>query len=294
MFEPFQIVDVSDWTIESVEPGGSEPNLWLSHDASDRFLYKPVVEKDGRRQGEDWAEKLVEQLAGLLTIPAAAVDMASRAGRSGVLCADLASADGWEMHDGAVLVGLIDRRLVPRAKNRLGHNLRNIYRVLSPLAASGEGLDGLSAFDQFCGYLLLDAWVANADRHESNWGVLRSPDGELSLAPSYDHGNSLGFNLTDPKRSAVLNRPEGIAKWASRGRAVRFEDRRNTTLVAFVAEAFALASTGVRDLWLGRLAGVADAACEQVIGRTPIMSEVSRTFCLRLLQTNKRRLLDGD
>lgn len=32
---------------------------------------------------------------------------------------------------------------------------------------------GFAAFDQFCGYLLLDALVANRDRHEENWAFCR-------------------------------------------------------------------------------------------------------------------------
>jgi len=104
--------------------------------------------------------------------------MVTRDGVPGLLSYDLAPA-GRELQTGAVLIGEIDDRLVPRARERLGHKLTNIKSVLAPLEAVGLPT-GPSAFDQFCGYLVLDALVANRDRHEENWAVLRDPAGVLS------------------------------------------------------------------------------------------------------------------
>lgn len=47
-----------------------------------------------------------------------------------------------------------------------------------------------SALDVFAGYVLLDAWIANQDRHHENWGALRMGTA-LYLAPSFDHGAAL-------------------------------------------------------------------------------------------------------
>ncbi|MGK2874260.1 MAG: hypothetical protein ACSLEW_01300 [Nocardioides sp.] len=152
---------------------------------------------------------------------------------------------------------------------------------------------GFNAFDQFCGYLVLDALVANRDRHEENWGVLRDPAGRVTLAPSYDHGNSLGFNLQDDRRLLELNRDPQLERWASRGMADRFEASRNVTLVAFAHRALTLATLGVDAFWLDQLAAVTGPELETVITGTPEMSDACRTFCLRLLATNQRRLLDG-
>ncbi|MFT3871401.1 MAG: HipA domain-containing protein [Nocardioides sp.] len=203
------IVDVSDWVVRFPEPGGSDANVWLLVPESDESaLFKPVVAKEGRRQGEDWAEKAVEQIANEIGVPAARIEMATRNGHPGLLSFDLAGR-GVEMQTGAVLIGEIDQRLVPRAKERLGHNLTNIRTVLHPLAAPAMGGGAFTAFDQFCGYLILDALVANRDRHEENWAVLRSSDGVVTLAPSYDHGNSLGFNLLDMRRLRQLESDPG-------------------------------------------------------------------------------------
>lgn len=284
--------DVSSWEVRFPEPGGSDANVWLRDPEGDEYtLFKPVVAKAGRRQGEDWAEKVVEQVAGLVGVPSARIRMATRNGVPGLLSYDLAPA-GHELQTGGVLIGEIDDRLVPRARERLGHNLTNITSVLAPLQAAGMH-SGFNAFDQFCGYLVLDALVANRDRHEENWGVLRDPAGCVTLAPSYDHGNSLGFNLQDDRRLMELDRDPRLEKWASRGMADRFEASRNVTLVAFAHRALALGTPGVEAFWLERLAALTSSELEAVVTGTPALSEACRRFCLRLLTTNQKRLLDG-
>ncbi|MEO7069989.1 MAG: hypothetical protein ABI131_05785 [Nostocoides sp.] len=250
------VLDTSDWEVRFPEPGGSDANLWLVDPASGGYaLFKPVVAKNGRRQGEDWAEKSVEQVAALMGVPSARITMASRERRPGLLSYDLAPP-GQELQTGAVLIGEIDARLVPRARERLGHNLLNIHAVLSPLPAASMGDGGFTAYDQFCGYLLLDALVANRDRHEENWAVLRDPLGSVTLAPSYDHGNSLGFNLLDDRRKLELERDPTLVGWAARGMADRFEDGQGVTLVDFAQKALLRAAPGTGGYWLQRLAGV--------------------------------------
>lgn len=61
-----------------------------------------------------------------------------------------------------------------RAKHREGHTLTNIQRALRDLnpPPDQEELKHLAAYDVFCGYLVLDALVANRDRHDHNWAVL--------------------------------------------------------------------------------------------------------------------------
>ena len=61
-----------------------------------------------------------------------------------------------------------------------------------------------SAADLFCGYIVFDVLISNTDRHHQNWGVLaKREEGSaptLTLAPTYDHGSSLGRELQDTER----------------------------------------------------------------------------------------------
>ena len=58
-----------------------------------------------------------------------------------------------------------------RDSDRVGHNLRNIDRVLN--ACSGPPNSSCAewtALEVFAGYLVFDAWIANTDRHASQLG----------------------------------------------------------------------------------------------------------------------------
>ena len=56
--------------------------------------------------------------------------------------------------------------------------------------------------------------------------------------PSYDHATSLGFQLLDARRRRILEGP-GIADWAERGKATRFEDGMECSLVEYATSALA-------------------------------------------------------
>ncbi len=55
------------------------------------------------------------------------------------------------------------------------------------------------------GYLLLDAWIGNGDRHHENWGFVSDKTvpnevKKMHLSPTYDHASSLGRDLSDEQR----------------------------------------------------------------------------------------------
>jgi hypothetical protein len=153
----------------------------------------------------------------------------------------------------------------------------------------------------FASFLLLDAWVANQDRHDQNWAVLHpaARSAELRLAPSYDHASSLGFNLTDARRGSCLSRPGGMSGFARRGRAQRFEHDPDApassvaTLVDLAREAMSLAGRSAEQGLLDRLASTEHSEVALVVTRVPGLSEPTARFILELLDINRRRLL-GD
>jgi hypothetical protein len=140
---------------------------------------------------------------------------------------------------------------------------------------------------------VFDAWVANRDRHEENWSVLRNPaGGGHAGGASYDHGSSLAFGDTDDRRRKILSGNPSMEHWAARGTAWRFEGGSSTTLVDFACDALKLVHGRARDFWLEQLRSVKPSAVDGTIAAIPEMSEVASTFCLRLLEVNRRRLLD--
>jgi len=302
----FEVWDVSAWEAVNPEPIGRDAKLWVrepgapSSSRERDWLFKPViVTASGHRQGEDWTEKIVSELGGLLGVPCAEIELAVRRGVPGSISRNVAP-DGWNLVLGSVLLSTGNSHYQEgqlRPPGRPGHSPRTIFQALErcqPPAGPGR----LTAVEVFAGYLVLDAWVANQDRHDQNWAVLRqaAAPGELRLASSYDHASSLGFNLLDARRETLLD-SGAVAAWAARGTAHRFEhdpgssSREIPTLVAAAHDALDLAGQKASRHWIERLRGLDWAEVENVIARTPNLSDVTASFILDLLTINRRRLL---
>ncbi len=98
-----------------------------------------------------------------------------------------------------------------------------------------------SAVDTFVGYLLLDAWIGNGDRHHENWGLVSAIDRTIHLAPTYDHASSLGRELSDAKRQERLqNKTVGayLKKNYSAFYAQASDSKSLTTLAAFQTDSW--------------------------------------------------------
>jgi len=292
----FPVLDVTDWQVVSLEPAGSDEKVWLSTESSRRALFKPNRAHQNQEQGEDWAEKIVAEIAALIQIPAALVDLASRSGVRGCLSYNVTPA-GFELQPGAALIGqVVGTDFDPNDRKARGHTLANIAEALAPYGVPPDfaGPPEIGGFGVFAGYLLLDALVANRDRHSENWAVLRaSSRGVDTLAPSYDHASSLGFNLRDDRRDLLLRDTRMFAAFLRKGDAYRFEDSRKNTLVDYALRALAMAGDLARTFWLDLLTGLDPTQLTFLAARIPTMSDLARSLAVELLIANRRRLLDG-
>jgi hypothetical protein len=306
----FDVVDISAWEVVAPEVLGRNPKDWVREPggASDRerdWLFKPVViASNGHRQGEDWAEKIVNELGRLLGIPCAEVQLAARGSTPGVISRNVVPR-GWSRILGSELLSAVvegylsttvdDRGRERPVAGRPGHSLDNIFRALED-CGTPPGSAHADAASAFAGYLILDAWVANQDRHEQNWAVLSkiTTAEPLRLAPSYDHASSLGFNLTDRKRSLYMREP-GMPGFVEQGRANRFEHdpaaprASRETLVELAHRA--AARVGGCEPVFDRLRAVNKSQLEAIVERVPGLSDLTVTFILELLEVNRGRLL---
>lgn len=292
-------VDVSSWMVEDEEWLGEQPKLWLSEPnwgpAPQRWLFKPARRGWLPQRGTGnllvfhWqdaqSEVIASQLARTIGLPAAHVVPARRSEERGCISLDVC-ATGEAMHSGdTYLSGLALPGYVPnreRPRNRTGHHLDAIGRVLEGLPGprcAGPAL----ATEIFAGYLVLDAWIANTDRHAENWAL--TDDGTTKrLAASFDHGSSLGAGLDERGIGSV----DPIV-FARGGMAQKFDGGRDETLVALANRALRLWGGP----WLDRLEMV-DANHERsIVERAPGMSDARRTFVGHLLAENRRRLIES-
>lgn len=295
----FPVIDATSWQVAAVEPAGADEKVWLARpNSDDRWLFKPVTIKGAHVHGEDWAEKAASELGHLLGVPCAQIEMAQRQGVRGALSLNLRPQD-YDMHSGVVLLSDMVDGYIPGALNppgRPGHSLANIRRVLQS-AGPPPGFSGpprLTGFDVFAGVLVLDAWIANRDRHDENWSILvpHDPQGRRRLSGSYDQAGCLGFNLLDTRKMEMMTE-DRVEAWACNGTAWRFEhSAKPCSLVTLAAEGLALASNVAQSYWLTTLSDIKEDAVANLLSRIPVLSEVSRTFAEEVLRTNRKRLLD--
>lgn len=301
-----EVLDVTAWPVASREPAGSGENTWLLDPSGLTRLFKPNrIQANGQEQGEDWAELLAHRIAAALELPSAVVAIGVRrttgqADRFGALSSNVITDDsrkrGYEMQSGGVLLSGAPGYHVRRSdgsgrpvQDHVGHTVDAVFRCLAE--ASPPAGSPTDACGTFAGYLTLDALIGNQDRHEENWGVIVAPDGALSLAPSFDHGASLGFGMTDERRASVLGRANGLALYAAGGTGRKFEGRK-TPLLTLARTALSTAGPHATREWLGRLGDLTPETLEATVHAVPRMSDLARTFCSQLLLTNRRRLLD--
>lgn len=308
---PYEVCDISDWPIMAPEPGGDDNKDWVAWPdtaekslRSDWWLFKPakygaILLKGGLdggnyRRRDDQVEKVASELAKLIGLPAAEVQVAVRQGEEGIISRNVAPAE-WDLQPGNTHLfefpGYLNCDTEPRPSNRLGHNLENISLLLEgKLGPPGTPVEDWPAFEVFIGYLIFDAWIANTDRHALNWGLL-DKGGEHRLAKSYDHGSALASGVNDADLPKILDR--GLEAWSQKAFAGRFENGRSRPLVDVALEGLRMSSGPARE-FLSRLEGLERSSWTGVLGAMPSMSEGARNFTDELLTENRKRLCDGN
>lgn len=178
-------VDVSAWEVWDVEQSGSSEAVWLvAPSTGERWLHKDTkIPSNGVEQGEDWSEVVSTQVALHLGVPCATTRLCERGGRRGSVSRSIVP-QGHSLWEGAVVLetagvpGFFPQiEGAPPAEDpqrpgvrRPGHSPENIKIALNDVVPPPgfDGPDGLTAFDVFAGYMILDALIANPDRHEQN------------------------------------------------------------------------------------------------------------------------------
>ena len=316
MVDSYEVVDLADWTRGESEPGGDEAKRWFiapeTSPHAGHWLFKPrrikTLELSKERQhrgdkpdvlvrGEDWAEKISYEVAQLLSVPAAETELATVVQLRthervyGSMSRDMRPR-AWAWTPGAALLAERDDEF--DAKSCRGHMISAIREALEGL----QGPEGTSyadwpAFDVFAGYLLLDAWIANTDRHAHNWGVLQnSRTGDVCLGPSFDHGSALASGDEDRVRAQRIEQ-KTVVQWCEHGRTKRFNAGEAISLIDVAAEALSVCGGAARQHWTAQITNVDLDLCFDIVAATPNLSDPTRSFVRTALATNRKRIRDA-
>jgi len=317
----YDVITVPPDAPDTLEHVGSKRKFWYTRvrtDTEEDWLFKAAREGTG----EDWAEKVAAELCELIGLPRATYELATWTEEKndeskewdGVVTRRIQEENERLMLGNEVLAGHVNR--YPEAEGN-EYNVNPKYTLDLTLDVLGDDElnvrldsdwplpDGVSTVPEaFLGFLLIDAWIGNTDRHDNNWGILErsTPDGPVrSLAPTFDHASSLGRELTDEVRRERLttndeNRTVEAYVERCRSAFVREEGIKETIhpTRAFqqAAEQYHEAATA----WLHRLEEIEATAVEAIFDRIPgtRISDASMDFALRQLQLNRDALLDLD
>jgi hypothetical protein len=278
---------------------GSKPKFWFQNAASIDCLFKEAQ----LHTGEDWSEKIAGELCRLLGLPHVDYDLALWKDRKGVVCPTCVPIGGRLVHGNELLAQLVPGYPQQRFFKVSQHTLENVFATLQSaeinVPIGWEPFAGVDqAIDVFVGYLMLDAWIGNTDRHHENWALVVSPKTTIHLAPSYDHASSLGTHETDGNRRDRLTTRDtrrSMTRYVARATSAFFAsslDKKPMLTLDTFREA-GMRRPDAAEAWLERLAQVPCQDVQAIFAQMPPdrINTVATEFALKMLALNYQRLL---
>lgn len=302
----FPVVGVPEEAAEFSEQMGTKFKFWYQDEKMGLALFK-----EGRPgTGENWAEKIAAELAQLLGIPHAHYELAEWRVKQGVVTKNFVPERGRLIHGNELVGGKVtvgnDNAQV-RFYEQRSHIASRVFQFLKLNADSVSPPQGFEPFDGvnsalgvFVGYLLFDVWISNQDRHAENWGEIRTESG-IYLAPSYDHGSSLGRQETDERRMVMMTTKDmgsSIAAYVKRAKSSMYPNasadvKAKSYLGIELFEIACRIDAAAGLAWRTRLEAISKECVRDVIDRIPTnhMSDIAKNFTEKLLELNIARLL---
>jgi hypothetical protein len=303
----YPILDISDMQSDRDEQMGTKEKSWFWGDPkhwywelkSDRFLFKA-----GRPgTGENWAEKIACELCRSLKLPHAEYELSIYRQKKGVITPNFVPNESRLELGNEILARYIKGYEVSRKFKQTNHTLRAALAVVSdknlllPLGFNSfKNID--SSMDVFIGYLMLDVWVANQDRHHENWGtIVNEITRKAYLAPTFDHASSLGRNHSDDYREQRLKTRDqffSMAAYVEKARSAFYNSPNGSLLSTLDAFKFAAGKNiNAAKSWIENLNNISSDEVTRIVNKVPDaeMSGSAKEFTLKILELNKTRLL---
>lgn len=200
----FDVMDFSDWNEYDgfAEGSGRSEKIWLISGSGQigLFKYPKIDPEDGKETTEHVSEHLAHQLGELIGIPTAKVDIGHRNGRIGSMSylvrqEDEALCEGISFISGKY--PKFNAETMQDEDSKLYYCIDHIFQAVPDVVPKEIWIE----------MMLFDYLIGNADRHQSNWGLLAKVSTDqreirLRRCPLYDNGSSLCCYVNESQLAA--------------------------------------------------------------------------------------------
>lgn len=199
------------------------------------------------------------------------------------------------VHGNELLAGYVTGYDKDRKRGQNEHTWRNIQAAIRTRCGQTPCAEILSTF---AGYLVLDAWIANTDRHHQNWALLQTQGAHgvsYAMCPSFDHASSLGRELPDERRRELI--AGGIDRYRhhKRARGAIYWDSTDTHPLhqLELVRRISIENPELVQPWLSRLESIEVDTWRAKIHSMPDtwMSPLGKEFAISLIEANHNELL---
>ena len=292
MSDLYPIVEVKRESIRESEDMGSKDKFWYLHPKTEEgdWLFKyPRC-----NTGEHWAEKIVAEVAAVLEILHARVELAVFEEDKGSVTKSFAQEGQELIHGNQILARAVHGYDHRREYYQSSHTLANIWQTIDRVFVESE--DAEQEKCRLAEYVVLDALIGNTDRHHENWGILREQKDdrwEGFVAPSFDHASSLGRELQDTRRDRILAE-DRIGDYVKKGRGAIYwseDDRYGCSPLELVQRA-TCKYPKLFFFALMKLKKLDERSVDNLVNRVPSdwMSSSAKKFAIALMCHNLKQL----
>ena len=196
-----EIIDFSSWEEYSGNSMGSgrSEKIWLTSNNLIGLFKFPKQNKDGKITYEHISEKLAYDIAIILKIPCARIDIGTYNGRYGSMSYCI-NKENEELREGIAFISEIyenyDIDKMVDLENDIYYSLQMIFPIAKKLKCEQELMQ----------MIIFDALIGNTDRHHSNWAMLKSANYGYKFSPLYDNGSSLCCYISEADIDDILGK----------------------------------------------------------------------------------------
>jgi hypothetical protein len=282
---PFPIFQITEGMILQDEPMGSKDKVWCqlpTELGNGHWLFKQPRQQE--ENIEHLAEKITHEMAALIQLPCARVELAEFGDVRGSISLDVRSVGDVLVHGNEIIAGRVLGYDLHKRRHTSDHTFERIRQAILEVCG-GHCKEDLG---QFAGYLVFDALIGNTDRHHENWALLKREAGPTDhrLAPSFDHASSLGREMRDERRVFLL-KEKRIQDYLRKGWGAIYLEALGKSAVSplELVNRLAVQMPDFFRPWLNRVENVTDERIICIVERFPAgwISTAQREFAVALM-----------